>query len=528
MDRKCGNMSVKINKIRLKNYKRFRDYTITPNERINILIGDNEAGKSSILDAIDLVTSGNVHHVEKIGLDRLMNIEAVEGFLAGVHNFTNLPKMIIELYLNGDFDYTMNGKNNMERKECDGIRLVCEPNADYQADIIQALRSCNDYFPYDYYSIRFSTFADEGYSGYKNKIHCVMIDSSNMNSGHATNDFVARMYNRYTENNVEERVLHKSQYRLMRKRFQLASLKSLNERMSENDKYSFGLKGGDRVDIDKELMIYEENVGIDNKGTGKQIFVKTDFALSRSKDDAEIILLEEPENHLSHVNLRKLIKKILDNQTGQLFVTTHNSLISTRLELRNLLIMHPKDKNAPIMLNDLDISTAKYFMKAPPTSIVEFVLSSRVILLEGPSEYMLLEKFYKKILGNNPEYDNVHIICVRGLSFKRYLEVAQKTKSKVAVITDNDGNPQKNCIDRYKEYSSDKNIQVFYDDDGSKRTFEVVLYSDNVELCENTFGEDAQSYMLSHKTEAAYELLNESLHINVPNYIERAIKWIRE
>lgn len=521
-------MSVKINKIRLKNYKRFRDYIIIPNERINILIGDNEAGKSSVLDAIDLVTSGNIHHVERIGIDRLMNIEAVEEFLAGAHNFTDLPRMVIELYLDGNFDYTMNGKNNMDRKSCDGIRLVCEPNSDYRTEIQQAMESCKDYFPYDYYSIRFSTFADDGYSGYKNKIHCVMIDSANMNSSHATNDFIARMYARCTENNIEERVLHKSQYRLMRKRFQLDSLKSLNERLAQNDRYSFGLKGGDSVDIDKELMIYEENVGIDNKGTGKQIFVKTDFALSRSKDDAEIILLEEPENHLSHVNLRKLIKKILDNQTGQLFITTHNSLISTRLELRNLLIMHPEEKNTPIMLNDLDMSTAKYFMKAPPASIVEFALSSKVILVEGPSEYMLLEKFYKKIAGKEPEYDNVHIICVRGLSFKRYLEVARKTKSKIAVITDNDGNPQKNCLDRYKAYSYDNNIQVFYDNDGSKRTFEVVLYGDNVELCKNTFGGDAQNYMLSHKTEAAYELLNESLHIKVPNYIERAIKWIRE
>ena len=47
-------MSAKIVKIRLINYKRFRDFTIKPNERINILIGDNEVGKSSILNAIDL------------------------------------------------------------------------------------------------------------------------------------------------------------------------------------------------------------------------------------------------------------------------------------------------------------------------------------------------------------------------------------------------------------------------------------------------------------------------------------------
>lgn len=51
---------------------------MTPNERINILVGDNEVGKSSILEAIDLVASGNVRRVESIGLDRLINIEAIK------------------------------------------------------------------------------------------------------------------------------------------------------------------------------------------------------------------------------------------------------------------------------------------------------------------------------------------------------------------------------------------------------------------------------------------------------------------
>lgn len=128
-------MASVISKIRLINFKRFRDYTITPNERINILVGDNEVGKSSILEAIDLVTSGNIRRVENIGLDRLLNIDAVHQFNAGVRQFGNLPKLIVELYLSGDFDYTMNGKNNTAGTVCDGIRLVCEPNPDYRTEI---------------------------------------------------------------------------------------------------------------------------------------------------------------------------------------------------------------------------------------------------------------------------------------------------------------------------------------------------------------------------------------------------------
>ena len=88
----------------------------------------------------------------------------------------------IELYLSGQFDHTMNGKNNLDGVVCDGIRLVCAPNSDYRTEIMEILTNHPDYFPYDYYTIRFSTFADEGYTGYKKKLRIALIDSTNMNS----------------------------------------------------------------------------------------------------------------------------------------------------------------------------------------------------------------------------------------------------------------------------------------------------------------------------------------------------------
>lgn len=365
-----------ITKIRLINFRRFIDYTVMPNKSINILVGDNEVGKSSILEAIDLVASGNVRRVESIGLDRLINIEAVKNFTSGVRTFENLPVLRVELYLSGDnFDFTMCGKNNTERIECDGIRLVCEPNPDYRTEIASVLSAESGYFPYDYYSIRFSTFADEAYTGYKKKIRSILIDSSTMNSEYATTDFVRRMYMRYTEQDVKERANHKNSYRQMRSNFQADSLKSLNERVPAEKHYTFGLRSESTTGLETDLMIYEDEIGIDSKGTGKQTFIKTDFALEHSGENVDIILVEEPENHLSPVNLRKLIHRISNTRSGQLFITTHNSLISTRLELKNLLIMHINGMDKPIMLNDLHDETAKYFMKAPPASIVEFALA---------------------------------------------------------------------------------------------------------------------------------------------------------
>lgn len=517
-----------IKKIKLINFKRFRDYTIEPNEQINILVGDNEVGKSTVLEAIDIIASGNVRRVEAIGIDKLLSIDAVQQYNTGERDFYHLPSLHAELYINGNFDHTMNGKNNSDGITCDGIRLVCEPNHDFLSEITESLQAHEDYFPYDYYSIRFSTFADVGYTGYKRKIRSIFIDSANMSSEFATNDFIKRMYNQYTEEDTKERAVHKSKYRQLKSSFCADCLCSLNERIPTDKNYTFGLRTGKALSLENDLMIYEEEVGIDSKGTGKQVFIKTDFALERSGSNVDVILIEEPENHLSHVNLRKLIQRVSETQHGQLFITTHNSLISTRLELQNLLIMHEGAEDKPTSLSNLKVDTAKYFMKAPVANVIEFAISKKAILVEGPSEYMLFERFYKTVTDHKPERDNVHIIDVRGLSFKRYLEIAQLLNSKVAVITDNDKNKQKNCIDKYADFADDTNIEIHYEDDETKSTFEIVLYGDNHALCDRLFGENAIDYMLENKTEAAYRLLSQNETIAVPDYIQGAIEWIKE
>ena len=138
--------------------------------------------------------------------------------------------------------------------------------------------------------------------------------------------------------------------------------------------------------------------------------------------NVDVILIEEPENHLSYTNLRRLIKRVADTQDGQLFITTHNSLISTRRELTNLVILHASNESKPTMLKDLSKETAKYFMKAPPANVIEFALAQKIILVEGPSEYILFERFCKTVTNGKPEEDNVRIMDIRGLSFKDILK----------------------------------------------------------------------------------------------------------
>ena len=452
-------MSIFITKIKLYNFRRFREFVIEPNTKNNILIGDNESGKSTILEAIDLVSGGNNRRVEAIGLDNLLNIEAVTEFINSDRCYADLPKLRVELYLSGASDPSVNGENNSDKIECDGIKLVCEPNEDYKTEITFAMDAQSDYFPYEYYSIRFSTFADQVYTGYKRKLRCAMVNSDNMDSEYATNDFIKRTYYQYTGDDAKERAIFRSKYRQMRKVFCADSLKPLNDRIPQEKHYTFGLKNSPASALENNLMIYEDEISIDNKGTGRQIFIKTDFALEHAGSNVDVILLEEPETHLSHVNLKKLIQKIAKTQAGQIFIATHNSLISTRLELNNVIILHCDGEKRPVTLKSLNLETAAYFKKTPPASITEFVLSRKTILVEGPAEYILFEKFYETVTGHVPENDDVQILDVRGLSFKRYLDIACLTKGKVAVVTDNDGNVQKNCIEKYIGYSDMDNVK---------------------------------------------------------------------
>ncbi|WP_044915904.1 ATP-dependent nuclease [Butyrivibrio sp. WCE2006] len=518
-------MASTIQKVKLHNYKRFREFEFVPNKGINIIVGDNEAGKSTILEAIDLVVSGNVRKVENIGIDRIINASAINEFFAGGKNYKDLPVVRIELFLDGDFGFEMEGKNNSDDVAAYGLRMICEPNPDFEQEILESLRADERFFPYDYYKIRFSTFADDGYSGYKKKIKDIFIDSSNMNSDYATTDFIKRMYSHYTESNVKERVIHKSKFRQLKSQFEKEQLTGLNSRVPEGVDYSFGFKGNDTLSFSDELMIYEKSIPLDSKGTGTQIFVKVDFALSHKSENVEIILIEEPENHLSYIKLRSLIEKISEASNGQIFITTHDSMISTRLELRNVFILQGDEIKKPLSLHDLQEETAKYFMKTPPASIIEFALSNRVILVEGPAEYMLMDDFYKSVVGHKMDTDNVQVLDIRGLSFKRFLEIAQITGARVAVITDNDGDGQKNCIDKYVDFKDD-NIEIFFHGSDNQRTFEIVLEDGNKALCEKLFGTNAVDYMLKNKTEAAYALMNEN-GVVVPDYIKRAIEWIR-
>lgn len=517
-----------ISKIKLHNFRRFTDLEINFKNGRNILVGDNESGKSSILQAIDLVARGSRHRVEDIGIETIFNKTAINSFMEGDKKYENLPELYVELYIENVIDEELDGRNNSDGKDAYGIRMYIYPDDTFSNDIRSVLETEDAAFPFEFYSITFKTFADVPYNGYTRKIKTIFLDNSTIGGEYALNEYITSIYG--ASLTTTEQLSAKYKYGTSKNGFKQNVLSKYSEKLEAG--YTFSVKNTGKNCLESDLTIEKDGVAITEKGTGIQCYIKTQLALKRAKE-IPVIMIEEPENHLSHVNMRRLIDDIENNSNAQMFIATHSDLISTRLNLRNCILMNSSDTTV-IKLDFIDESTAAFFMKAPDNNMLQFVLSKKIILVEGDAEYILMDAFCAKILNHTLSELGIEVLSVDGKCFKRYLEIARTLGMKVAVISDNDGNYASNITAFFEGYIQDEspNIKIFSDTDNNRRTFEVAVYQDNKEACDELFegGRKTLSvleYMIANKAETAFQLLtNKKDTIQTPGYIKNALEWI--
>lgn len=518
-----------IRRLVLKNFKRFKTLELEFDPELNILVGGNEAGKSSVLQAMDIVLSASRSKVEGIGLEALFNADCITEFLASARRIADLPELLIEVYfddLPGRHD--LDGRNNSKGADHSGIKMVCKPVDEYTKDIQAILADKHENFPFEYYGVHFLTFTDEAVVPYKRPLRHLLIDSSQINNEHATREYTRSMY--ATHASVAQRNLHGFEYRKAKTKFKDDVFKTMNDGL---DAYKFALRTSPKASVEADIIITEDDIPVDSKGKGRQCFIKTEFALRNREHALHVLLLEEPENHLSQVHTRKLIDRIRASVKKQLFVATHSSFIATRLNLRKVLILSNENPSRPATLKDLSSGTAEFFMKAPDNNVLELALCKKAILVEGDAEFILMEALYEASSdGASMDADGIHMISVDGTSFKRYFELAKLLGIKVAAIRDNDKDYAANCVANYLAHVS-ASIQIFADPDNARHTFEVCIYEDNQAACEELFAAGrktltVEEYMLKNKTDAAFLLLEKKgAALVAPGYIQKAVAWIR-
>lgn len=272
--------------------------------------------------------------------------------------------------------------------------------------------------------------------------------------------------------------------------------------------------------------------------------IKTEIALAKAGDAIELILLEEPENHLSHSNLRAMINRITNHrEDSQIVLTTHSNLITSRLGLNNILWI---GKTQSKSFKNLDKNTVQFFHKSDDNKLLEFLLSNKVILVEGKTEYLLLSLLYEQYYKKSLDEDNITIISLNGLSYNNYLDIMNDNDKKIAVITDNDGKQSK-IEQAIKVNNVSHNIKFFMGKTIEDWTWEVCFYNINSKVLEEIISinesadypvkeyKDGRSNnlstvlrkMINSKSESAYTILTSDRTFNIPDYVKEAFEWIR-
>jgi putative ATP-dependent endonuclease of OLD family len=538
-----------INKVNIINYKCFNGkFTINFSDGINIIVGNNESGKSTILEAIHLALTGmiNGRYLRNELSQYLFNKDIVSCFLKSLKTDVKQepPSVIIEIFFPSDTYPKLIGTNNSERMESSGIVFKIEFDEDYKEEYAELLKTENELeaLPVEYYKISWYSFAYEPITAKSIPVKSAFIDSSSSRVQNSSDVYISRII----QNDLEDRekVKLSQAYRKMQESFTIdQSVILINQKIKKKTKISnksieISVELPTQNAWESSLMTFVDKVPFHQIGKGEQCVIKTNLALEHKKNkESEIILLEEPENHLTHSKLSLFISSVQKNYLNkQIIVTTHSSFVANKLDLHKLILL---SDNKTMPLSDLSNDTYNFFQKITGYPTLRLMLCKKAVLVEGDSDELIFQKAYIRKYSEIPIQAEIDVISV-GLSFKRFLEIAEKLKKYVAVITDNDGNYSKNIEKKYKDYCDKAYISIFADSDNTLNTLEPQFVRANKgnlkNLCDvigidferYNSEESISGYMSKHKTDWALAIFESSYIFNFPKYIEKAVLWCHE
>ncbi len=544
-----------IERIIIENFKCINGrFSLDFKSGINILVGNNETGKSTVLEAIHLALSGIFRGKPVRGnlTQYLFNYDVVEQYLEGVNmgNTPEAPYILIELYIQSGFPILEGDKfsdQNLSGK-VSGIALKIALDEKFNEEY-EALVKAGDLasLPIEYYDVDWYAFSRKPLTPRSIPIKSAFIDVGFSKFQNGSDIYISRIVQNILE--IEEKTKVAQAYRRVKETFSKdPAIGAINSKITGISKLSkknieLTVDLGSRSTWDGSLVTQLDNIPFDFIGKGEQAVVKTDLALSDKRaESSSVILIEEPECHISHTRLNQLLKSIKDNYNDkQIIISTHSSFVSNKLGLDNLILLN---HSKTIRFDDL--KAKEFFEKVSGYDTLRLILCEKAILVEGDSDELVVQRAYMDThSGELPIENNVEIISV-GTSFLRFLEIAAHLTIPVKVVTDNDGSLSA-LEKKYENYIGKKkkdNIEICYDNNEYTGTLTLgkakspfnyntleplLLKANSLEklnsiLDTNYATEDElHKYMKAYKTDCALKIFSAKESIQYPDYIKRAI-----
>lgn len=534
-----------ISHLSIHNFRRFRSLELDLRPDVNVIVGDNDVGKTTIVEAIRLALAGQNEGTLSAEMPNpdMFNRDAVSDFFCRRRGGEHVapPQISIELTVSLQCGDTTPGR----------ISLVICPDPryltlleDYIADSpVEAL-------PAEYYTMRRSSTPMPEHTPFK----AHFIDDSPLL--HASeSQIIARLLRRNITSDDRVRISHlaSEMQHLMQSADAISELDALLTDDCEalaprGSRLGLSVAGASPGWWSRNLALTADGLPLSAKGKGMRRAIASRLSMLdalASDIPPHTTVIEEPECHLSYSSMQRFVASLQKMATGrQIIITTLSSYVANKLGLDSLILLA---SDGITTLGSLDRATRDFFTRLAGYDTLRLLLAKRVVLVEGDSDELILQKAYMERFGHPPIADGIDVISVHGLAFPRYLLLAAPLRRRVAVVTDSDGNPS-GVAKRFAPFvTSDGRVSVFYstetlsaDDFSGKplpqfnyNTLEPHILHVNPlgrlnEIFGTTCADDAAMLQHMHrsKSECAAAIFASTVEVAFPAYIIRAVEAI--
>lgn len=472
---------------------------------LNLLVGENDSGKTAIIDAIRIILGTNnlyerngleiddfytfrneekTEIVEKLRIECLFYFKSdneAKNFLEWSHfedyiiNNEKKTKYVLKLFL----EATQKEKRKVSPYEIkggiddDGTPLNAEARELLKATYLKPLRDANNELQPKKGSRLSQILLSHKFSEEKKDTHGNIVP-------HPLIGIVKEANNKVKNFFIDDEPLKKPYFPEKEAATSIHKQlnKSLNNFFGKTAEANFDVSETTLKGVLEKLMLGYEEIG---KGLGSQnlLFIAAELLLLERDNDftgLRLALIEEIEAHLhpqAQMRLVEYLQKECEGNTQenklsvQMLLTTHSPNLASKVKLENLIIC--QDKYAyPMgskytMLEKGDYAFLERFLDVTKANLF---FAKGVILVEGDAENLLLPTI-AKIIDCDLTQNGVSIVNLGGLTFKYYERIfIQKDKPQseqmnipVAVVTDVDTK----VWAYYSDTDNEKNLEDCYE-----------------------------------------------------------------
>ena len=474
----------------IKNFRCFdgKEHIITFKKGLTVLVGENDSGKSAIMDAIKMVlgtTDMNWYRIDSnefYNEDITLEIEIIckfedlteteRGAFLECLTYEDTAKKEPCLYLHWKCKYLSSFKpprpvtNISTGKDGTGLGPSAEARELLRVTYLRALRDAYSDMQSGKRSrlsqiMQHVSVVDQGVDEYKDGEdinNLSIIGIANLSNELLANHPVLKSVNTDMTTILSEQMLLKKDSIKTRLEVAGGNLNKLQKEMSLLEKLD--------LTVDKDASAMHGRVGL---GTSNIMSMACELLLHKEAegdDKSCFLLIEEPEAHIHAQRQLKLIQS-LENEAKkdnrQIILTTHSPLLASVVKLSNLVMVKLGNvfplSEEYTLLESADYVFLEKYLDATKANLF---FARSVIIVEGPGEALLLPTL-AKLLGCSFTDYGTSLVDVRSTGLRRYARIFQRKNAeekldiKVACVTDRDIMPNCApgiCID--EKYTKDK------------------------------------------------------------------------